>query len=51
MPSDNVISLIQGIFRENPSLPEALFWLFAISGLFLWLAAMSVERTEYVLEQ
>jgi ABC-2 type transport system permease protein len=51
MPSDNVISLIQGIFRENPSLPEALFWLFAISGLFLWLAAMSVEKKEYVLEQ
>jgi ABC-type transport system involved in multi-copper enzyme maturation permease subunit len=51
MPSDNVISLIQGIFRENPSLPEALFWLFAISGLFLWLAAVSVERKEYVLEQ
>jgi ABC-type transport system involved in multi-copper enzyme maturation permease subunit len=51
MPNDNVISLIQGIFRENPSLPEALFWLFAISGLFLWLAAVSVERKEYVLEQ
>jgi ABC-type transport system involved in multi-copper enzyme maturation permease subunit len=51
MPSDNVLSLIQGIFRENPSLPDALFWLFAISGLFLWLAAVSVERTEYVLEQ
>jgi ABC-type transport system involved in multi-copper enzyme maturation permease subunit len=51
MPSDNVISLIQGIFRENPSLPQALFWLFAISGLFLWMAAVSVERKEYVLEQ
>ena len=51
MPADNVISLIQGIFRENPSLPEAVFWLFAISGLFLWLAAMTVERKEYVLEQ
>lgn len=51
MPSDNVISLIQGIFRENPSLPEALIWLFLISGLFLWLAAVSVERKEYVLEQ
>jgi ABC-type transport system involved in multi-copper enzyme maturation permease subunit len=51
MPSDNVISLIQGIFRENPSLPEALIWLFVISGLFLWLAAVTVERKEYVLEQ
>jgi len=51
MPSDNVISLIQGIFRENPSLIEALVSLFAISGVFLWLAATSVERKEYVLEQ
>jgi len=51
MPSDNVISLIQGIFRENPSLPESVIGLFAISGLFLWLAAVSVERKEYVLEQ
>ena len=51
MPADNVISLIQGIFRDNLSLPEALLSLFAISGLFLWLATMSVERKEYVLEQ
>ena len=51
MPSDNVISLIQGILRETPSLGTSLFWLFAISGLFLWLAAASVERKEYVLDQ
>jgi ABC-2 type transport system permease protein len=51
MPNDNVVSLIQGIFRDNPSLPEAIFWLAAILGLFLWLAAVSVERKEYVLEQ
>ncbi len=51
MPNDNVISLIQGIFHENPSLSASLFWLFAISGLFLWLATVSVERKEYVLEQ
>ena len=51
MPSDNVISLIQGIFRENLSLTEALFWLFAISVLFLWIATARVERKEYVLEQ
>jgi len=51
MPNDNVISLIQGIFRENPSLPEAIFWLAAILLVFLWLAAVSVERKEYVLEQ
>jgi ABC-type transport system involved in multi-copper enzyme maturation permease subunit len=51
MPNDNVISLIQGIFRENPTLPEALFWLAVILVTFLWLAAVSVERKEYVLEQ
>jgi ABC-2 type transport system permease protein len=51
MPNDNVVSLIQGIFRENPSLPQALFWLSAILLAFLWLAAVSVERKEYVLEQ
>jgi ABC-type transport system involved in multi-copper enzyme maturation permease subunit len=51
MPNDNVVSLIQGIFRENPSLPTALIGLAVILGLFLWLAAVSVERKEYVLEQ
>lgn len=51
MPNDNIVSLIQGIFRETPSMAVSLFWLFAISGLFLWLAALSVERKEYILEQ
>ena len=51
MPNDNVVSMIQSIFRENPSLPEALFWLLVILLGFLWLAAVSVERKEYVLEQ
>jgi len=51
MPNDNVISLIQGIFRENPSLPQALVSLGVILLVFLWAAAASVERKEYVLEQ
>jgi ABC-type transport system involved in multi-copper enzyme maturation permease subunit len=51
MPNDSVLSLIQGIFHENPSLPEALFWLAVILLGFLWVAAVSVERKEYVLEQ
>ncbi len=51
MPSDNVISLIQGIFRENPSLMQSLLWLAVILAVFLWMAAVSVERKEYVLEQ
>jgi ABC-2 type transport system permease protein len=51
MPNDSVVSLIQGIFRETPSLVESLVWLGVILVVFLWLAAVSVERKEYVLEQ
>ena len=51
MPNDSVMSLIQGIFRETPSLGQSLISLAVILGLFLWAAAASVERKEYVLEQ
>jgi ABC-2 type transport system permease protein len=51
MPNDTVVSLIQGIFRETPSLAESLVWLSVILLVFLWAAAVSVERKEYVLEQ
>jgi ABC-2 type transport system permease protein len=51
MPNDNILSLLQGIFRENPSLPESLIALALILGVFLSLAALTVERKEYVLEQ
>jgi ABC-type transport system involved in multi-copper enzyme maturation permease subunit len=51
MPNDTVISLIQGMFHESPSLAESLFWLAAILVTFLWVATVSVERKEYVLEQ
>jgi ABC-type transport system involved in multi-copper enzyme maturation permease subunit len=51
MPNDGVVSLIQSIFRETPSLGESLVWLFVILLGFLWAAAVSVERKEYVLEQ
>src|SRR5688572_29526332 len=51
MPNDSVVSLIQGIFRESPSLPESLVWLTVILVVFLWAAAVSVERKEYVLDQ
>jgi ABC-2 type transport system permease protein len=51
MPSDGVLSLLQGLFRDSPSLPMSLLALFAISVGFLVLAARVVERREYVLEQ
>lgn len=51
MPNDGVISLMQGIFRETPSLGVSLLTLAVIIGVFLYLAASIVERREYVLEQ
>jgi ABC-2 type transport system permease protein len=51
MPNDGVISLIQGLFRDTPSLPASLFWLAIIWAVFLGTAASAVERKEYVLEQ
>jgi ABC-type transport system involved in multi-copper enzyme maturation permease subunit len=51
MPSDGVLSLVQGIFRESPSLLGSLFWLGVIWAVFLSLGAWIVSRREYVLEQ
>lgn len=51
MPSDSTASLIQAIFREVPSATTALFWLFFALAVSLFLAARTVERREYVLEQ
>jgi ABC-2 type transport system permease protein len=51
MPSDGLASLLQSVFRDNPTLPAAVAALFAIAGTFLFLAIRVVERREYVLEQ
>lgn len=51
MPQEGVMSLIQGIFRDTPSLTVSLFWLAVIWFGFLYLAGRAVERKEYVLEQ
>jgi ABC-2 type transport system permease protein len=51
MPSDTTLSLIQGVFRESPSLAASLVSLVAILVIFVTLAAWVVERREYVLEQ
>ena len=51
MPNDSLISLIQGVFRESPGLIESLMWLAVIWVACLTLAAVVVERKEYVLEQ
>jgi ABC-2 type transport system permease protein len=51
MPSDSVMSLIQGIFRESPTLFGSIAGLLAIWAVFLVLGAWVVSRREYVLEQ
>ena len=42
---------MQQIFRQTPSLAESLFWMAVIEVVCLWLAARTVARREYVLEQ
>jgi ABC-type transport system involved in multi-copper enzyme maturation permease subunit len=51
MPNEGVISLVQGIFRESPSLFGSLAGLVLIFVLFVAWGAWTVERREYVLEQ
>ena len=51
MPSDGLVTLIQGLFRETPSLPASLFWLAVIWAVALTWGARIVARREYVLEQ
>ena len=51
MPNDGMVSLLQGIFRESPTLAGSLIALFLIWSVFLAFGAWVVERREYVLEQ
>jgi uncharacterized membrane-anchored protein YitT (DUF2179 family) len=51
MPGNSIISLVQGLFQENPSLAASLFWLALIWAVFLTWGARLVSRKEYVLEQ
>jgi ABC-type transport system involved in multi-copper enzyme maturation permease subunit len=51
MPSEGVVSILQGLFRDTPPAYVSLFWLSVYVVVFLYLAAKTVERKEYVLEQ
>ena len=51
MPSEGVVSMLQALFRDVPSAPVALASLGAYVAIFLYLAARTVDRKEYVLEQ
>lgn len=51
IPNTGIVSAIQSMFREIPTLTTSLFWLGLIWIVFLTLGAYVVERREYVLEQ
>lgn len=51
MPSDGVMTLLQGVFRDVPSAATSLAWLSGYLVLFLYLATRTAARKEYVLEQ
>ena len=51
MPSDSPLSLMQQIFQDTPGLAQSLIWMTIIEVGCLWLAARTVARREYVLEQ
>jgi ABC-type transport system involved in multi-copper enzyme maturation permease subunit len=51
MPNDGVMSAVQSIFHESPTLAGSLIGLGVISAGFLAWGAWTVERREYVLEQ
>ena len=48
---EGVVSILQGMFRDTPPASVSLFWLSVYVVIFLYLAAKTVERKEYVLEQ
>ena len=51
MPQDSVLSLVQAIVRETPTLGSSVLWLAVIWAASLFLSAYIVERQEYVLDQ
>jgi hypothetical protein len=46
-----VVSILQGLFRDTPPAAVSLSWLAVYLVVFLYLAARTVDRKEYVLEQ
>jgi ABC-type multidrug transport system permease subunit len=51
MPSDGAVSLLESVFREVPTATTSLACLALTLAASLYLAARTVERREYVLEQ
>lgn len=51
MPQDDTVTAIQSLFSQPPSVLSSLASLAAILVVALWLAARTVERREYILDQ
>lgn len=51
MPQDDTVAAIQSLFSEPPTALSSLISLAVILIVALWLAAKTVERREYVLDQ
>ena len=51
MPQDSAVSVLQAVFRQTPAALECLGRLALIWAGFLVLAARTIERREYVLDQ
>jgi ABC-type transport system involved in multi-copper enzyme maturation permease subunit len=51
MPQDGVVSMLQSVLAETPTVGTSLFWLAVILLGSLLLSVRVVERREYVLEQ
>jgi hypothetical protein len=51
MPHDDTVTAIQSLFADPPAPMSSIMWLAAILAAALWLAARTVERREYILDQ
>ena len=51
MPQDNLLSILQSVFKDNVSALQATLTLIALLVVALAVATRAVERREYVLEQ
>jgi len=51
VPSDGVLSLLQAVFTDTPTVATCVFWLVFASIAALVFACRTVERREYVLDQ
>ena len=51
MPQDDTVAAIQSLFSDPPTAISSLTSLAVIIVVALWLAARTVERREYVLDQ